>query len=608
MLRITLKVFELARSSSSGQILYDKSSKRESINREKPGEKRCSYIDQYRCLHRHFFRSLSKTNSTKAELEHADTTKLANYDWLLSCVPAHTAEPKVKSNYFADHLLNFILKQFSNKYVVNELQKQMIHLECFYAHFVDSVLMDNLNFSITQKLDKDPAINIKIFNYMTRLVESIESSYSFSNVLYDVEAKGISSLVQSNIVLAPRYFKLNISKNKAFFHQTCLLPNKLILLLRNYRYYYPVGYRVAESVELEGESSKFSLEELNETIGLFKACSNFIHKNLELKCELHSAHEQKYYELFDTHKLKEKYSNLNFDLIFMRNFSIEDQSEALQKCVEVSLILRFNSYIVDNEFAVHHSPASSSSTRLLHQAESGLAQFVKIQFLLRRLQLLMGVLTQKMFAEIELNERFYYMPFSAYAVFGESETGLRTICTRVLIKKFACEMLDTVRNDKLTMSKLKSKDVKLHLNLYLSLKTFLSENKLDELSLRDLLSYSFFRNKSELKLVNEGSDFENLKVDSLSELFQPFLLEFLREQEDQFIKYIHKIYDADRLFDLASEMANAVYRRMSTSPSSQSFKSISNNDSNIRVLKLNKGLEFFWFCILYRKKYFRRLM
>ena len=542
---------------------------------------------------------MNKNNSARPELEHADS-KIANYDWLLNCIPAHTTEP-VKGNYFTDHLLNFILKQFSNKYVINELQKQMIHLECFYTHFIDSVLMDNLNFSIIQKLDKDSSINIKIFNYMTRLVESIESSYSFSNILYDVETKGISSLVQTNIVLAPRYFKLNISKNKAFFHQTCLLPNKLILLLRNYRYYYPVGYRVGECVELEGESSKFSLEELNETISLFKVCSNFIHKNLELKCKLHSAHEKKYYELFDTHKLKEKYSNLNFDLIFIRNFSIEDQFEALKKCVEVSLILRFNSYIVDNEFAVHHSPhpaspASSSMTKL-HQAESGLAQFVKIQFLLRRLQLLMGVLTQKMFVEIELNEKFYYIPFSAYAMFGESEFGFKTVCTRVLIKKFMCEMLDTVRNDKLTMSKLKSKDIKLHLNLYLYIKTFLSENKLDELSLHDLLSYSFFRNKSELKLINEGNDFENLKVGSLSELFQPFLLEFLREQEDQFIKYIHKIYDADRLFDLASEMANAVYRRMSTSPSNQSFKSISNNDSNIRVLKLNKGLKFFLFCI-----------
>ena len=45
---------------------------------------------------------------------------------------------------------------------------------------------------------------------------------------------------------------------------------------------------------------------------------------------------------------------------------------------------------------------------------------------------------------------------------------------------------------------------------------------------------------------------------SLGELFQPFLLEYIRLQEDQFIKYAHKIYDVSRINQLAEEIAHMI--------------------------------------------------
>lgn len=76
--------------------------------------------------------------------------------------------------------------------------------------------------------------------------------------------------------------------------------------------------------------------------------------------------------------------------------------------------------------------------------------------------------------------------------------------------------------------------IKQHLNLHLLLKRFLIENGL-----------------------NLIPDFP-YSVASLSELFQPFLLEYIRLQEDQFIKYAHKIYDVSRINTLAEEIANMI--------------------------------------------------
>lgn len=76
--------------------------------------------------------------------------------------------------------------------------------------------------------------------------------------------------------------------------------------------------------------------------------------------------------------------------------------------------------------------------------------------------------------------------------------------------------------------------IKQHLNLHLLVKRFYVENKLN---MPQTESYS---------------------VTSLNEIFQPFLLEYIRLQEDQFIKYAHKIYDVTRINQLAKEIAHMI--------------------------------------------------
>ena len=75
--------------------------------------------------------------------------------------------------------------------------------------------------------------------------------------------------------------------------------------------------------------------------------------------------------------------------------------------------------------------------------------------------------------------------------------------------------------------------IKLHLNLHLLIKRFIAQNHLEKVQIEPHIGY-------------------------LSELFQPFLLEYIRLQEDQFIKYVHKIYDVARINALAEEIAHIV--------------------------------------------------
>lgn len=78
--------------------------------------------------------------------------------------------------------------------------------------------------------------------------------------------------------------------------------------------------------------------------------------------------------------------------------------------------------------------------------------------------------------------------------------------------------------------------IKQHLNLHLLIKRFMIEYGLGNQEQRGRAS----------------SDM------SLGELFQPFLLEYIRLQEDQFIKYAHKIYDVSRINQLAEEIAHMI--------------------------------------------------
>lgn len=206
-------------------------------------------------------------------------------------------------------------------------------------------------------------------------------------------------------------------------------------------------------------------------------------------------------------------------------------------CSSVNKLIRLNEFgslVEDNDSIIDNDSNSSTS-------------MTSLQSIISKLEVLINVISQKLFLEIEINEKLYFRAFFYFSPYFSNEFGFRQFCTRLLIKRLLIELLDTIRNDPDIIGKMRPENIKLHLNLHLLIKRFLADNGLDRLSLREMLSCG-----------NDDAVYLSNNLSSLNELFQPFLLEFIREQEDQFIKYIHKIYDTDKINSLAEEIAKTI--------------------------------------------------
>ena len=225
------------------------------------------------------------------------------------------------ATYFRDINYNLILKKFSNRYVISKIQKQMVHLECFYNYFVDKHLMrlllsaDHAN----NRLIRVHSFNCQSLNYMCTLLGEISSAYSINKMqsntvdeaatttattnststtplssnstgstptklcdakkFSSLEGKSLTALIKNDLIIAPKNFQsnLNIKLNKKFLHQTCILPNKLLLLLSNYRFSFPVkfnlkpeGDRAANRFHIINENaSNASLSDESDTGGVY---------------------------------------------------------------------------------------------------------------------------------------------------------------------------------------------------------------------------------------------------------------------------------------------------------------------------------------------------
>jgi hypothetical protein len=183
-------------------------------------------------------------------------------------------------------------------------------------------------------------------------------------------------------------------------------------------------------------------------------------------------------------------------------------------------------------------------------------------------------LGDRLYAEIELNSKFYSKAFNSESFSYFSSAYFKQISVRLLAKQFIAHMLETVRagvGDKNSLiDKLRPEHIKMHLNLYILTHRFLIDNHLEKLELNDLLSYTFFNEGGGKS--DRGSDTAAVNAPtSLNELFQPFLLEYIRQQEDQFIKYIHKIYDIDRINCLAEDMSSLINNSRQSLTMSVSF-------------------------------------
>ena len=587
VLSISMSVFEVnsnfganSNSNSSGsmvQPLSDREGKRESKKNRHGEMERDSYIEQYRHLHKYVF-DYMKTNY-KNKFSQEDTQSLASFStisnnensfsWLLDCLPCDYGHV-TKTEYFLDQDFNMMLRQFSNRYVISELQKQMIHLECFYNYFIDSCLIEYSHYLTLYKRDHD--LNCRILNYMSNLLNTISEQFTPKTFEYENEVKNLS-VILSDVLIAPRNFQSNIEiiNNRNFLQKSFHLPNKLIILISDYRNFYNVKYktyirnnRLEYDIDTGGNndllSCKNELDELSGVIELFKTSSNFIHNHIELK-NLKTSNmkkkmdEQDLVDLFDLTRLKNKFPILN--KLSMSFFSSDKQIEILKKCIEISLTNYINKHLTSSKKDLNRGSAETIASK---ESENFNDSIINVNSISNKIESLINILSKVLDNEIELNNQIYFKAFSPYkSYFEHPNPSFKYICIRLLAKKYLCDVLETIRNDPSIIMKFRADHVKLHLNLYLIIQSFLCENKLDSLALKELISFSYFKNDFELRLINEPLKCKNFMYDSLNEFFQPFLIEFIQIQEDQFIKYINKIYDSDKIRVLAREIASVLH-------------------------------------------------
>ncbi len=681
-----------------------------------------SYLDQYRALHKFLFKHIANTSSNTTSSS-SSSSSLTHKKWLLECIPvlenAELAATK-SPTYFKNTNYDLILKKFSNKYVISEIQKQMVHLECLYSYFIDRhllkmALVHELGLHHDGKILNSSShnLNCKILSYMCSLLSLISSAYSINKIQSNVPStpsdnlsestsitlsrrhnsesnKNLSALFKQDILIAPKNFQsnLNIKLNKKFLHQTCILPNKLILLLSNYRTSYPVKHKInnkSGKVELvvldqskdqnegvdaekeEVETQKNVLDEMQETLNLFKTSCLFIHKHLKLKTFKTNFSDRECASLFNINKLRTKYAShsIVLDRIQMTDYNLNNQYDIVKKLIELALNNHFNRLMIENNedstFSLvnldslsgilqqrQNRSSSSSLSSLTNKGKytfnedgsiieidsasasgGGLSNInnqkaaksnqnqnnnlsylspallldpvytTNFHYIMNKIDILTRLLSKNVLnLEIELNTTLYIKPFlSTYEQNFEKESDqnfFRNTIIRILTRKYLITLIQTIHSDREFISKLRLEHVKQHLNLFLFIKSFLSEFSLDKLSLKDLMQFSFFESN------NNGSKFDplleeeekepidnlmrkrmssttagQLEVDvggdlifmhatnfknlnSLNELFQPFLIEFIHEQEDQFIKYIYKIYDNDKLNRLAKDVAHSI--------------------------------------------------
>jgi hypothetical protein len=584
VLSISMSVFEVnsnfsaGSSNSNSSSLADKEGKRESKKNRHGEIERDSYIEQYRHLHKFVF-DYMKTNY-KNKFTQEDTQSLASistisnsensFNWLLDCLPCDYGHV-TKIEYFMDPDFNMMLRQFSNRYVISELQKQMIHLECFYNYFIDSCLIEYSHYLTLYKRDHD--LNCRILNYMSSLLNKISEQFTPKTYEYENEIKNLS-IILTDVLIAPRNFQSNIEiiNNRNFLQKSFHLPNKLIILISDYRNFYDVKYkkfirnnnRLEYVIDSGGNtdflSVKNEIDELSDVIQLFKTSSNFIHNHIELKNFKTSnlkkkIDEQDLVDLFDLTRVKNKFPILN--KLSMSFFSSDKQIEILKKSIEIALTNYINKYLTSKNNSINQGSVETISSTEIDNLNDTTMNVNKIS---NKIESLFNVLSKLIDNEIELNNQIYFKAFSSYkSHFEHPNPSFKTICIRLLAKKYLCDVLETIRNDPSIIIKLRADHVKLHLNLYLIIQSFLSENKLDSLSLKELISFSYFKNDFELRLINEPLKCKNFMYDSLNEVFQPFLIEFIQIQEDQFIKYINKIYDSDKIRIMAREIASVLH-------------------------------------------------
>ena len=407
---------------------------------------------------------------------------------------------------------------FANKYAISEIQRQMVHLECLYLHIIDTYYADDSK----QTLNRDHYSLIKIIAFITHLFSKVSSTYMMKT---------------SN--------DNNCSK---FLNKTYILPNKLASILINYRKFYAVRFN---------DKIQPAINELKELMNLFRTSCIFIEKNLVSRSYLNHL----------------KFLETDSDLIQINGYCEKKQLEVVTQCIEISICTEINSLLLQNVKLLSKSKEiddvndnSADLEDLMFNNFDITNVNLALKYVKKKMSTLIYAFTTKQLSmEIDLNEKYYYDAFNEY-FFNRKQ--FRSICVRLVLKEFLSQLLELISISKEIISHLHSSDIKQILNLYLFVHHFIVDNNLKKLSLNDLLSYSFLPSQSQNSLNNSNNC-------SLNEIFQPFLLIYIDEQETKFTRYIDKLYDMNKINILAKEIEKSL------EVNKTSYYSISDSEVNI---------------------------
>lgn len=185
--------------------------------------------------------------------------------------------------------LNLMLKHFANKYAINENLKKLIHLECFYTFFLDSVYYQNV--TSLNSFRRLYTINCQLLDFTTKMVTqlncqslSLETTSSTATNTVDVAtvvndetaaaatSTGAAASQTSNTLMLSPSKKNHQQIIGSFIKKTLSLPLKIVLLLSDFRGNFSVRYRLRRGGHLElvsggGGGGGGPIDDLDASIG-----------------------------------------------------------------------------------------------------------------------------------------------------------------------------------------------------------------------------------------------------------------------------------------------------------------------------------------------------
>lgn len=244
-----------------------------------------------------------------------------------------------------------MLKHFANKYAINEKQKQLIHLECFYTFFFDSVYYQNV--TSLNSFRRLYSVNCQLLDYTTQMLAQLDTRCLTLETIVGAGGTGGTSETNSSqvddnynpaVVTTPTTTTTAIvsSSNSpkksqqqivgSFIKKTLALPFKIVLLLSDFRTNFAVKYRlkrggrielvngggddVVEAMSAIGETA---IDEMREMVLLFRtvcACVQNLANVNPTSCQRFEQIEAKFANKFSITKSRFGYDLfIQFELI-----------------------------------------------------------------------------------------------------------------------------------------------------------------------------------------------------------------------------------------------------------------------------------------------------